>query len=315
MALDPKRRVALPLVSRHWASPTSVLLRFALPGGKAQSAGLPTGQHVMVYLRAPAVDGPPADSELVARAYTPISRDDAAGTGTLDLLVRVYRPNERFPKGGRLSQLLADAVPLEGSEATAGAADHQSPPLRVEFKGPIGHFRYLAGGGQFSLANAPPRTASTLLLVAGGSGITPCYQVARAALEEREAAVAAGSVSTPPPPRVALVYGSPCPDEILLKDELDALARRFPPPAFSLHYTVDRVPGGAEAEEAWRKAGGSVGFVSRAMLEAHGFAGRAGEEEGGERLALVCGPPVMLERAVVPALKEMGYEGDRVVAF
>lgn len=330
VALDPKRRVPLRLASRRWVSPTSVLLKFALPGGKAQRAGLPTGQHVMVYFRDPSPAAAAGEEgELVARAYTPVSRDDESGGGSLDLLVRVYRPSERFPRGGRLSQLLADAVAVEGegeddagepfSSSSSSSSNQQTRPqitLRVEFKGPVGHFRYLGQGGQFSLANAPARRASRLLLVAGGSGITPCYQVIRAALEEREkVGVEKGGGA---PEAVALVYGSPAPEEILLKQELDDLARRFPPPAFRLHYTVDRVPGGPEAEAAWRQQGGGVGFVTREALERFGFPGRAeegGEEEGGERLALVCGPPLMLEKAVVPALKAMGYEGDRLVAF
>jgi nitrate reductase (NAD(P)H) len=336
VALDPKRRVPMALASREWVSPTSVLLRFALPGGKRQRAGLPVGQHVMVYYRddgaaATGAGGAGAGGEsssstsgqeLVARAYTPVSCEDSS-EGTLDLLVRVYRPNDRFPKGGRLSQLLADAVSVEEGavEAADGAAAPSAAPSssspRVEFKGPVGHFRYLPTpqGGRFSLANAPPRRASHLLLVAGGSGITPCYQVLRAALEEQARGLEEA------PRRVALVYGSPCPEEILLKKELDDLARKHPSPAFSLRYTVDRVPGGEEAERAWRADGGSVGFVSREMLEGHGFLGRAGAEgegegeEEGERLALVCGPPIMLEKAVVPALRAMGFEGDRLVAF
>jgi len=41
----------------------------------------------------------------VARAYTPLSSD--RDLGRLDLLVKVYWPTERFPRGGKMTQHLA----------------------------------------------------------------------------------------------------------------------------------------------------------------------------------------------------------------
>lgn len=54
----------------------------------------------------------------------------------------------------------------------------------VEVKGPVGHFVY-EGRGKISLHNKPA-LASHISLIAGGTGITPCWQVIRAVCEDPE---------------------------------------------------------------------------------------------------------------------------------
>lgn len=44
-------------------------------------------------------------------------------------------------------------------------------------------------------------------------------------------------------------------------------------------------------------------------LQAHMY------KQGPETLALVCGPPPMVERAVLPALKELGFDEEHTVVF
>lgn len=38
-------------------------------------------------------------------------------------------------------------------------------------------------------------------------------------------------------------------------------------------------------------------------------------EAGEDTLALVCGPPPMVERAVLPALQELGFDEQHTVVF
>lgn len=66
--------------------------RFALESPE-QLLGLPTGQHVYARLRRKVansdkvIDGCVVEGELVQRAYTPVSPEDAKGT--LDMLIKV----------------------------------------------------------------------------------------------------------------------------------------------------------------------------------------------------------------------------------
>jgi nitrate reductase (NAD(P)H) len=53
--------------------------------------------------------------------------------------------------------------------------DSLSIGSEVEMKGPTGEFVYL-GGGRYSFQRAE-KAATHISMIAGGTGITPCYQV------------------------------------------------------------------------------------------------------------------------------------------
>lgn len=91
------------------------------------------------------------------RPYTPVTGDDV--TGHVDLVIKVYKPNDKFPNGGKMSQLL-DSLEIGDT---------------IDVKGPVGEIVYLEPG-QF-LIKGHPRTATRLAMLAGGTGITPMYQV------------------------------------------------------------------------------------------------------------------------------------------
>jgi cytochrome-b5 reductase len=226
---------------------------------------------------------PASSGTTVQRAYTPT----AVYQNAFDLLIKVYRPSERFPKGGAMSQYL-EALSV-GSELLV--------------KGPVGRLEYL-GKGEFELvrphqspANSAvktplqPTNPSTFPLVkksfkyvamiAGGSGITPMYQVIKAVEEE----VAKKMQNTP---QMALIYGNQTPEDILLHKELETLASNR---TISLALTVDR------ALPDWK---GLVGLMDEAKLVAHLPA------PGDDTLVLVCGPP-MMNKVVRETLENLGY--------
>ena len=70
--------------------------------------------------------------------------------------------------------------------------------------------------------------ASHISMIAGGTGITPMYQVIQAVLKGSRA----GRDAT----RLSLLYANVSPDDILLRDELDALAAAHPD-SFKVWYT------------------------------------------------------------------------------
>jgi cytochrome-b5 reductase len=80
---------------------------------------------------------------------------------------------------------------------------------------------------------------------------------------------------------VRLIFANRTPADVMLKDELDALAVRFP--NFKVLYTVDDAAGGA-----W---GGKTGHVSRDMVA--DFLPPPQKGAGRHKL-LVCGPPPMV---------------------
>jgi ferredoxin-NADP reductase len=85
----------------------------------------------------------------------------------------------------------------------------------VTFKGPVGHFTY-EGKGHYTM-HKHKGIAEHLSMVAGGTGITPCYAVLVAVLKDAEDTT-----------QCSLIFANQAADDILLKDELDALANNHP---------------------------------------------------------------------------------------
>ena len=105
--------------------------------------GLPIGKHIR--LRALDASGSPlkdAEGAQISRSYTPTTPPHV--DGTVDFVIKVY------PQG-KMTQFL-DKLEVGGN---------------VDFYGPIGRFTYT------------PNAYQHLGMVAGGTGITPMYQVSR----------------------------------------------------------------------------------------------------------------------------------------
>lgn len=170
------------------------LIRFEIPHGK--SLGLSIGRHITVRARISNHDGDGNDHEehasanKVMRAYTPTSRPDQ--TGYFDLLVKSY-------EFGKLSPYLHAL----------------KPGKTVEVRGPVGRFKY-----------TPNRFVAPqyMGLIAGGTGLTPCLQVIRCVLEGN------GSNKSEVVDRTCftLLFQNRTEDDILLREELDALAAKYP---------------------------------------------------------------------------------------
>ena len=157
----------------------------------------------------------------------------------------------------------------------------------IDVKGPLGEFIY-QGMGSFNLKGKPGK-CSKITLIAGGTGLTPCYQVLAAVLRETQDST-----------QVRLLYANRSPEDILMREQLDSLARSHPD-RFQLWYTVDVVPEGA----AWEY---DVGFVTTEMMEAHLFPAAA------DTIALMCGPPPMTQSAKAK-LQGLGYKEKDLVTL
>ncbi|KAK3159223.1 hypothetical protein QOZ80_2AG0147400 [Eleusine coracana subsp. coracana] len=257
---NPREKVKCRLVDKKSLSYNVRLFRFALPSPD-QKLGLPVGKHVYVCAT--------IGGKLCMRAYTPTSSVDAVGH--VELLIKVYYKDEdpKFPAGGLMSQYL-DSLPL-------GAT--------IDIKGPIGHIEY-AGRGAFSV-NGERRKARRLAMVAGGTGITPVYQVIQAVLRDDDDT------------EMHLVYANRTEDDMLLREEIDRWAAAHPA-RLKVWYVASKV---ARPEDGWAYG---VGRVDERVLREHLPPG-----DDGDTIALVCGPPGMVEGTVRPGLQKMGYDLDK----
>ncbi|XP_020202176.1 inducible nitrate reductase [NADH] 2 [Cajanus cajan] len=254
VALTPREKTPCKLLSKTSLSHDVRLFRFSLPS-EDQLLGLPVGKHLFLCAT--------VDEKLCMRAYTPTSSVDEVGY--FDLVVKVYfrGVHPKFPNGGLMSQHL-DSLPI-GSV--------------LDVKGPLGHIEY-TGRGNF-LVHGKPRFATRLAMLAGGTGITPIYQVAQAILKDPEDRT-----------QMHVVYANRTQDDILLREELDDWAQKHD--RFKVWYVVQE-----SLREGWEY---SVGFITESILREHV------PHASPDTLALTCGPPPMIQFAVQPNLEKLGYD-------
>ena len=111
--------------------------------------GLPVGGHVFFHITNP------NDEELISRKYTPVSQVNERGKVTF--VIKAYFPTDEYPKGGLMSVHLTNMKVGD----------------KIKMEGPKGLLFYY-GQGNFSLRKKPIKRTK-IGLIAGGTGITPCY--------------------------------------------------------------------------------------------------------------------------------------------
>ncbi|RMD39848.1 hypothetical protein DV735_g5277, partial [Chaetothyriales sp. CBS 134920] len=203
----------------------------------------------------------------VFRPYTPISANDEPGQVTFLI--------KRYP-GGKGSGKMHSLVPGD----------------TIKFK-PLHEFDY------------KPNQYSHMTLIAGGSGITPIYQLTNAILNNPEDKT-----------RITLVYANNTEEDILLRHEFDAIERKFPG-RFQKVLTVKQKASGDGSRV-------ETGYITKELLQKV-VPARAQDERV---KVLVSGPPAMTESiagakggfgwtqgSLGGILKELGYKSDEVHKF
>ncbi|PBP21667.1 NADH-cytochrome b5 reductase [Diplocarpon rosae] len=208
--------------------------------------------------------GPGAEKPAI-RPYTPVNDEDE--TGFLDLLVKKY-PN------GVMSGHMHEMVPGQ----------------TLDFKGPIPKYPYTAN------------KHNHVAMIAGGTGITPMYQIARAIFNNPDDKT-----------KVTLVFANVTEEDILLKKELAQLENTYPQ-RFRAFYVLDKPAKG------WS---GSTGYITKELLKT------VLPEPKEENIKIfVCGPPPLYKAIsgakVSPSnqgeldgsiLEQLGYNKDQVYKF
>eukprot|EP00547_Thalassionema_nitzschioides_P003977 CAMPEP_0194202222 /NCGR_PEP_ID=MMETSP0156-20130528/2296_1 /TAXON_ID=33649 /ORGANISM="Thalassionema nitzschioides, Strain L26-B" /LENGTH=867 /DNA_ID=CAMNT_0038927653 /DNA_START=77 /DNA_END=2680 /DNA_ORIENTATION=- len=260
LALNPKHKTKLILQNKVTLSRDSYMLDLALPTPE-HVLGLPTGKHMFLSAK--------INGETVLRRYTPITSNH--DIGCVKFVIKCYRPCERFPEGGKMSQYL-DTLKV-GDE--------------LEVRGPVGEFEYLKNGN-FTI-DGESHFASKFNFVAGGTGITPCMQVASEILRHTEDTT-----------QVSLIFACRVEGDLLMRSTLDEWAVTFPN-KFKVHYILS---------DAWSKDWKySTGFVDKQLFE------EQFHPAGDDCYTLMCGPPIMIQRGCAPNLDALGHKKDHQFSF
>eukprot|EP00158_Paraphelidium_tribonemae_P001354 Partr_v1_DN24294_c0_g1_i2_m36791 putative cytochrome b5 reductase len=143
----------------------------------------------------------------------------------------------------------------------------------VDIRGPKGNFNYTAN------------MCRALGMIAGGTGITPMLQIIRAILSNPADKT-----------EVSLVFANVNEEDILLRDEIDELARKYS--QFSRYYVLNNVPAD------WK---GGVGYVTQKIITEHC------PPPAADIKILLCGPPPMI-KAMVEHCQVLGYEPSRTIS-
>lgn len=184
------------------------------------------------------------DGKTVTRSYTPTSNN--LDRGRIELVVKCY------PDGLLSGRYLAGLS--IGDE--------------VEFRGPKGAMKYTKN------------LCRKLGMVAGGTGITPMYQLIRAICENDTDTT-----------EISLIYANRSEEDILLREELETFARRYPK-NFKLWYMLDSPP----AEWTY-----GSGYVDQTVLQERMPAASP------DTKILLCGPPGMVS-ATKKNLAALGFQ-------
>ncbi|XP_061358487.1 NADH--cytochrome b5 reductase 1-like [Gastrolobium bilobum] len=197
------------------------------------------------------VRGKDSQGEEVLRSYTPITLD-SEDIGYFELVVKMY-PN------GKMSHHFREMK--EGD--------------KLAVKGPKGRFSY------------KPGQVRAFGMLAGGSGITPMFQLTKAILKNPKDKT-----------KVYLLYANVTVEDILLKEELDSFANEYPD-RFKVYHVLNKPP------YPWN---GGVGFISKEMIQTHCPA------PASDIQILRCGPPPM-NKAMAAHLDALGYTSDMQFEF
>ena len=206
----------------------------------------------------------PNDQKATLRPYTPISDEDAKGY--MDLLIKKY------PDGPMSTHL-----------------HNMEVGQRLDIKGPLPKYPM------------SENKHNHIALVAGGTGITPMYQIARHIFSNPNDKT-----------KVTLIFGNVTEEDILLKKELAELENTYPQ-RFRAFYVLDKPP------KTWA---GNSGYISKELLKTV-----LPEPKEENIKVFVCGPPGLMKAISGPkvspkdqgelsgSLKELGYTAEQVYKF
>jgi cytochrome-b5 reductase len=203
--------------------------------------------------------------------HVSIGADIPQPDGSVKEIVRSYTPISGDHQPGYVDLLIKSYPQGNISKHMASLGVGQ----KVRLRGPKGAFNYT------------PNMVRHFGMIAGGTGITPMLQIMRAIVRGRPD----GDVT-----KVDLIFANVTPQDILLKEDLDALAKEDE--HINIHYVLDKPP------EGWT---GGVGYVTADMIT------KWLPQPADDVKILLCGPPPMIS-GLKKTTESMGYKKARPVS-
>lgn len=277
LTLQKHRWVPVTLVNRQEVSQDTRTYTFAIPKDK-QLLGLGACQHVQIgfHLR----------DRMLIRSYTPTrpllppqkaqSKGHAKTDGSVD--ARDKGGQHRSVEDGNRTFDLTVKTYFPDDSQPGGAMSNILDCMRigeeVEIRGPTGDIVY-NGGGDFVI-EGEERYFRRISLVLGGSGITPGYSlIARIMLDASDKTT------------VRVVDANKSESDILLREELDGFEKHSKGQLKVTHVL-------SHPSDKWK---GEKGHVDGNIIENSLF------EPADDAVTFLCGPPAMIQKAALPALK------------
>ncbi|KAI0717397.1 hypothetical protein C8T65DRAFT_717276 [Cerioporus squamosus] len=214
--------------------------------------------------------------QAVLRSYTP---------------VRPVLPHE---EDGTFDLLVKTYMPSDGGPFPPGGTisnylDCMDDGEEIDIRGPTGGITY-EGHGDFDIEGKHYHF-DKINLVAGGSGLTPHWQFIHAVLSDPNDKTC-----------ISLLDSNKSFDDILLREELQRCAEEHPD-RFKIWHVLSTEPKDKEFKC-------TVGHLNKDIMS-HQFY-PAGEAVG----TLLCGPPGLIEKGALPALRELGFkEGESIFGY
>lgn len=261
---------SVPLLERIEVSKTSSVLRFGLPD---KSLPMNLSTCACILAKASIHNAEEGKDEDVVRPYTPISTNELVGS--FDLLIKDYGGN--------------------------GMSNHMCKTMAI---GDHVDFKHI----EFNVKLQAPFSQKKIIMMVGGTGITPMIQALHAIL--------GGDDSNN---EVVLFYGSRTEDDILGRTLIDSWAKDHPKNLKVVHVLSDEPTESSEQCSTWK---GRTGYITREVVVEE--AGPSfGPEFGDDVIVFVCGPPPMYnalcgprgEDEVKGLLADMGYKKEQVYKF
>jgi cytochrome-b5 reductase len=255
-SIDPREYRSFQLVHKENVSPNTIRYTFALPSS-SHRLGLPVGKHISIKAQ-------DSEGKDFMRNYTPITGDEVQGY--FKLVIKVY------PQG-KMSRYL-EQLPLKG---------------KIDVRGPQGALEY-KGHGVFEIKRKTGLITTRVKrvgMLAGGTGITPMYQLIHAVLRDPKDTT-----------ELSLIFGNITEQDILLREELEKKAAEHKK-QFRVYFVLDKPNPGWE---------GGSGFITPDMISKHL------PPPSPETLVLMCGPPPMMN-VMVKHMQTLDYSEDQFFQY
>mmetsp|Transcript_358 Transcript_358/g.344 ORF Transcript_358/g.344 Transcript_358/m.344 type:complete len:298 (-) Transcript_358:78-971(-) len=234
--------------------------------------GLNIGQHIAIDADMISEEFP--EGEPVTRKYTPISWIEQRGT--VDILIKVYYTNERFPGGGKMSNYLNNLK--EGQD--------------IDVRGPFGKFNYLGDGLckiqiKFKPVTYREHKFKKIGMLGAGTGITPLFQVLQSADRNKDLC------------EFVLFFGNTTEEDILLKEELQAFEK-------NKNFKLTLVFMLSKPSDGWK---GEIGHFNTENIKKYM------PEPSEDSIILHCGPRSLCKDVYQANLIKLGHKKENIFEF